>query len=204
VVWLASEGYQAVLFDYRGYGRSEGSPDIEGVHIDAAAVLAWVFANPNLDTDRVWVLGQSLGGAIAVHTVATSPFKEKIKLLVLDSSFAGYRRIAREKLAHGIITWPLQFPISLLIDDRYSPEAWIAQVHPVPVLIVHGEMDTVVPVEHARVLYEKARDPKGLWIVRDQGHIGALGNADLRARLLETLNEYLWGRTGSESTDLQH
>lgn len=189
VVWLAQQGYEAVLFDYRGYGRSEGSPGIDGVHTDAAAVLDWVFSNPDLDRDRVWVLGQSLGGAVAIYTVASSPHKNRVKLLVADSAFAGYRRIAREKMAGVALTWPFQYPLSLLFNDRYSPEKWVSRVSPVPVLVLHGALDAIVPVGHAQVLFEEASEPKGIWIVRDADHIGAFGNADLRSKLLSTLDE---------------
>ncbi len=196
VLWLVEQGHRAVLFDYRGYGRSEGVPDIPGVHADAAAVLEWVLARDDLSAVPVWVLGQSLGGAVAVYAVATSPRKDRLRLLVIDSAFAGYRRIVREKLARTILLWPLRGPLSRSVDDRYSPERWIARVAPVPVLILHGERDSVVPVDHARILFRLAREPKGLWIVRDAGHIGAFGNPDLRRALLDLLAGRLIPRPG--------
>ena len=191
VLWLVERGHRAVLFDYRGYGRSEGTPDIPGVHADAAAVLEWVLTRDELSAVPVWVLGQSLGGAVAVHTVATSPRKDQVRLLVIDSAFAGYRRIVREKLGSTILLWPLRGPLSRAVDDRYSPERWISRVAPVPVLILHGERDPIVPVEHARILFRLAREPKGLWIARDAGHIGAFGNPDLRRALVGLLAERL-------------
>ncbi len=196
VLWLVERGHRAVIFDYRGYGRSEGTPDIRGVHTDAAAVLAWVLARDDLSAVPVWVLGQSLGGAVAVYTVATSPRKDRVRLLVIDSAFAGYRRIFREKLARTVLLWPLQGPLSRSVDDGYSPERWIARVAPVPVLILHGERDRIVPVEHARTLFRLAREPKGLWIVRDAGHIGAFADPDLRRALLDLLAARLASRPG--------
>ncbi len=189
MVWLAREGYRVVAFDYRGYGRSGGSPTIEGVHRDGDDGLAWA-----LDAwggGPLWVLGQSLGAAVAIHAVAVSPAKDRIGLLVADSGFAGYRRIVRDKVAATVVLWPFQAPLAWGVDDRFSPERWISRVRPVPVLILHGTRDRVVPVSHARRLYELALEPKGLWLVAGAGHLGALADPDLRSRLLGWLDENL-------------
>ncbi len=191
LLWLVERGHRVVLFDYRGYGLSQGRPDIPGIHRDAAAVLAWAFSRQDRWGVPVWVLGQSLGGAVAVYTVATSPRKDRLRLLVVDSAFAGYRRILREKLARTLLLWPVSGLLSRTVDDAYSPVRWIARVSPVPVLIVHGERDRVVPVRHARLLFEAAREPKGLWIARDAGHVGAFGNPELRRAFLGLLEARL-------------
>src|SRR3972149_8064441 len=79
VLWLALEGYDVFSFDYRGYGKSQGSPTLDGVHIDARAALETVLKLPDINKERIFVLGQSLGGAIAVYTVANSPYKNRVK-----------------------------------------------------------------------------------------------------------------------------
>lgn len=191
VAWLVKAGYQVLVFDYRGYGKSEGEPTIEGVNGDGLAILDAAFARPDVDPRRVAVLGQSLGAAVAVFAVANSPHRERVRLLVIDSAFAGYRRVARDKLGALILTWPLQYPLSLFFDDRFSAERWIDRVSPLPVLVLHGGLDRVVPVEHAKILHQKAREPKGLWIVQDAGHTQAFSNADLRERFLSVLAEHV-------------
>ncbi|MGE5190287.1 MAG: alpha/beta hydrolase, partial [Gemmatimonadota bacterium] len=75
VLWLVRSGYRVFLFDYRGYGRSEGSPTMAGVHLDALAAIDALFGMKEVDGDRIVVLGQSLGGAVAVYAVAHSPHK---------------------------------------------------------------------------------------------------------------------------------
>jgi len=139
VLWLAREGYQVFLFDYRGYGKSEGKPDMEGIHVDALAAIDEIFRMERVDKDRVAVFGQSLGGSVAVYAVANSPHRDRIRALVIDSAFSGYRRIAREKIAGVVLLWPLQYPLSLLVTDRYSASRWIGRVRPVSVLLLHGE-----------------------------------------------------------------
>ena len=187
VLWLTLEGYDVFTFDYRGYGRSGGSPTQDGVHRDAQSALETVLTLPDINKERLFVLGQSLGGAIAVYAVANSQHKNHVKALILDSAFSSYRDIAREKLSQFILTWPFQYPLSLLFNDDYSPVKWIKTVHPLPVLIIQGDQDTIVPVHHASILYGTALDPKELWVVNGVGHIQAFSVKDIRKRSLEYL-----------------
>ncbi len=187
VLWLTLEGYDVFTFDYRGYGRSEGSPTQDGVHRDAQSALETVLTLPDINKERLFVLGQSLGGAIAVYAVANSEHKNHVKALILDSAFSSYRDIAREKLAQFMLTWPFQYPLSLLFNDDYSPVKWIRTVHPLPVLIIQGDQDTTVPVHHSSILYGTALDPKELWVVNGVGHIQGLSVIEIRRRFLEYL-----------------
>jgi alpha-beta hydrolase superfamily lysophospholipase len=191
VLWLVKEGYLVFAFDYRGYGKSDGTPDIPGVNRDGAAALDLAFRIPGEQRGRVVVFGQSLGGAIATHTVANSPRGGEVKALVIDSAFAGYRRIVRDKLIAGIVTLPLAWPASWTVEDGYSPERWIGSVAPVPVVVIHGTKDPVVPFSHGERLYRLAGEPKGFWKVERGGHATALLLPDVRARLLGFLDSVL-------------
>jgi fermentation-respiration switch protein FrsA (DUF1100 family) len=189
VLWLIPEGFTVFVFDYRGYGNSEGHPTIEGVHLDAEAALKAIINLSGNDGDHIIVLGQSLGGAVAVYTVANSPLKNHVKALVIDSAFSSYRAIAREKTAQFVITWPLQYPLSFLVNDHYGPDKWIRKVCPVPVLIIHGDQDTVIPLHHGTVLYGKASDPKEFWVVKGRGHTMAFAEKDIREKLVRYLKD---------------
>ncbi len=187
VLWLVDNGYDVFIFDYRGYGKSEGHASLKGVHIDAGSALETLFSLPYTNKKRIIVFGQSLGGAIAVYTVANSPHKNAVDALILDSAFSGYRTIAREKLAAVVITWPFQYPLSFLVSDYYSPVRWIKKVNPVPVLLLHGDKDTVVAVHHSRIIYNEALPPKELWVLEVKGHIAGVRDKDVRGRLLNYL-----------------
>lgn len=187
VLWLVKEGYDIFTFDYRGYGLSEGRATVEGVHLDAKAAMEKVFNLPQANKGRLFVLGQSIGGAIAVYTLANSPHKVSIKALITDSPFSDYRRIAREKLGDLFLTWLLQYPLSFLFDNNYSPEKQIRKISPLPLLFLHTEEDKVVPSHHSSVLYNEAGEPKEIWITRGDGHVMSFADDDTRKRFIEYL-----------------
>ncbi len=188
VLWLVREGYTVFAFDYRGYGWSGGEvPDIPGVHRDARAALSKILSLPGVSPDRLVVFGQSLGAAIAVYTVATASPAQRPRALILDSPFAGYRRIVRDKLSSLIVTWPFAWPASRFFDDEYSPERWIGKIAPVPVVVIHGTADRVVPYVHGKMLYDLASEPKGIWTVEGGSHGTALRNPEVRGQFLAFL-----------------
>lgn len=191
VRWLPARGFNVFLPDYRGYGASEGEPTLAGVQDDVDAALRTLLARPDVNPDRIVVFGQSLGGAIAIYNVAHSPYRQHIKALVVESAFASYRQIAREKLASFWLTWPFQWPLSWTVSDRYSPAEAVARISPIPLLIIHGDRDAIVPVHHGRQLYELAREPKQLWIVAGGGHIQAFQRQNYRDRFVDYLTAVL-------------
>jgi uncharacterized protein len=184
LLWLVREGYQVVAFDYRGYGRSSGNPDIAGANEDGVAILDAVFRMEGVDPGAVAVYGQSLGGAVSVYAVANSRHKPEVRALIVDSAFAGYRRIVRDKMKETIILWPFAVPASWTVEDRYSPEAWIGSVAPTPVVVIHGTKDSVVPFSHGERLYRLAKEPKGFWAVEGAGHIAGFSSPELRNQFL--------------------
>lgn len=188
-LWLIDEGYSLFIFDYRGYGRSEGAPDVRGVHLDAEAALQTaLFSLPRQKHDNIIVFGKSLGGAIAVYAAANSPHKGRIKALVLDSPFSSYRLLAREKIAESIIGWPFQYPLSYLVNDDYSPLRFIGRVAPVPMMIIHGSEDTIVPVHHGRMLFNAALPPKEFREILSPGHVLAQTDEPTRKGILSFLS----------------
>ena len=188
-LWLVEAGYNVFIFDYRGYGRSEGEPEVKGVHRDAEAALETLVDRlPHPGNDRIIVFGKSLGGAIATHLVATSPYRGRVKALIIDSAFADYRMIAREKIADSIVGWPFQYPLSFLVNDDYSPLKKIKEISPLPLLIVSGIDDPIVPEHHSRLLYDAASEPKELWISSVPGHVKTFSDAAFREKLLNYLD----------------
>jgi fermentation-respiration switch protein FrsA (DUF1100 family) len=191
VAWLPGAGFDVLLLDYRGYGSSAGRPSLDGLELDFAAALATLRALPEVDPQRIVVLGQSLGGAVAISALAGSPLKSEVRALVVEGAFTSYRALAREKLAGFWPTWPLQWPLSLTIDDRYRPVDLIGALAPMPVLIIQGAADQVVPTHHGLALFAAAGEPKELWLLPGTGHIQAFAALDNRRRLRAWLERVL-------------
>ena len=191
VRWLPAQGFNVFLLDYRGYGASEGEPSVEGVQEDVNAAMRTLLSRPDVNPDRLVVFGQSLGGSIAVYNVAHSPYRQHIRALAVESAFTSYRAIAREKLAAFWLTWPLQYPLSWTVSDAYSPSDAVADVSPIPLLVIHGDRDAIVPLHHGQRLYELAREPKQLWVVSGGGHIQAFQHQTYRDRFVAYLTEVL-------------
>jgi fermentation-respiration switch protein FrsA (DUF1100 family) len=189
VWWLPARGVSVFMIDYRGYGLSEGEPSIGGLHRDVAAALDAMLAMPDVDADRAVVFGQSLGGAVAITTVAQSKHRGRLRALIVEGAFSGFRSIVRDKMASGWLTWPLQWIPSLTISDDYKPLDSIRRLSPLPVLLVHGTGDRVIPPDNARALYEAAREPKELWLIPDAKHIAAFKAEENRARLVDYLRQ---------------
>ena len=188
VFWLPSEGYNVFLFDYRGYGKSSGAAELHGIIRDAEAAIAQLTQLPETQGTPLIVYGQSIGAAIASHAVAHSNYRDHIDALIVESGFNSYRQIAREKLADFWLTWPLQYPLSWTISDRYKPIAAIPLITPIPLLLVYSEEDYIVPPHHGELLFEAANEPKQLWRVPNGRHISVFSRPEERQRLLDYLN----------------
>jgi fermentation-respiration switch protein FrsA (DUF1100 family) len=190
VGWLPARGFNVLALDYRGYGGSAGSPTLAGIQLDIDAAMRALLARTDVDRERIIVFGQSLGAALAVHYVAHSPYRSSVRAVVLDSPFSDYRGIVREKMAGFFLTWPFQWITRMTVENDFSPEASIQALAPIPVLFIHGEDDLVVPPHHSQRLYERAREPKQLWVVPDTGHIQAVRNREFRERLAQFLESH--------------
>jgi fermentation-respiration switch protein FrsA (DUF1100 family) len=193
VHWLPARGFNVLLLDYRGYGRSEGTPTLPGVMADIESALGVLAARPDVDPQRIVVFGQSLGGSLAIYHVAHSAHRPRIRALVVESAFTGYRDIVSEKLASFWLTWPFQWLPSLTVDDEYSPAPVIAKIHPIPLLLIHGDRDVIVPSHHGERLYALAGEPKEFWLVPGAAHIETLRRPEYRDRFVDYLGRVLDG-----------
>jgi hypothetical protein len=172
VKFLPREGYNLFVFDYRGYGRSAGKPTRSGTVEDARAAIEYVLGREDVDASRVGILGQSIGGAVAVVVAAEDA---RIRGAVIDSSFSSYRDEAAHALRQNPLTWLLAWPLSrCLIRSGLDPVDHVADISPRPVLFIHGTADRVVPADMSRELMERAGEPKELWLVEDARHTGAI------------------------------
>lgn len=187
--WITRHEWHLFILDYRGFGLSEGSPSIAGVHHDAYIGLQWALAESQALSLPLVVVGQSVGGATALTLVALAEEGNQVSGLVIDSAFSGYRRIAREKLSESWITWPFQYLLSWTITDRYSPERHLQDLPEIPLLFLHSCGDPIIPCSHSQRLYHVAQEPKDYWQDEQAGHIRMLMQRNWRQKLLEWLEK---------------
>jgi len=169
--WLTSRGFNVFVFDYRGYGASDGSPTPAGCFADSNAAIDYVRSRPDVDPARLLVFGQSLGGNNAIAAVGAGN-RAGVRALAEESTFFSYSSIAGEKV----------FGTGLLMSDRYSAKNYIEAISPIPLLIIHGTADVVVPYSHAVRLFDAAREPKQLITIDGGGHIEAMVRSDATYR----------------------
>ena len=153
---LSRAGFDVLLFDYRGYGRSTGRPDELGTYRDARAARAALRRQSGVDPNRVFYLGESLGGAVALALAVEHPPRG----LILQSTFTSVRDVAR--------AWYPFIPAAL-VPDAYPSLRRIGELS-VPLLVLHGDRDETVPLEQGRALFEAAREPKRIRVFRGRGH----------------------------------
>jgi fermentation-respiration switch protein FrsA (DUF1100 family) len=150
-------GLTVFVFDYRQYGRSGGSVTEEGTYRDAQAALVYLKSRTDLLASRIIYFGESLGSAVAVDLAIKAP----PRALILESPLTSIHDMARVDLPY--------LPVGFLIEDKYDSLSKIPKIH-VPLLILHGDRDEVVPFDQGRRLFEAANPPKVFYTIPGAHH----------------------------------
>jgi fermentation-respiration switch protein FrsA (DUF1100 family) len=150
-------GVSVLILDYRGYGRSEGSPSEGGILADARAARTWLAEREAVDPRDVVLLGRSLGGAVVVDLAA----EDGARALVLESTFTSITDLA----AH-YYPW---VPVRWLVRTRLDAAGKIA-AYKGPLLQSHGDADSIVPFPFGVRLFDAANEPKEFITLHGQDH----------------------------------
>lgn len=144
---LYNMGVNFFIFDYRGYGNSEGKPSEEGTYLDARAAYKWLTEEKKISPDNIIAFGRSLGGSIAAQLAG----KVKVAALIVESAFTSYVDIGRKFYPYMPVRWFARF--------SYRTIDYVKNVH-CPVMIIHSRTDETIPFEFGLELYEAANEPK--------------------------------------------
>ncbi len=185
VHWLTAYGYDVYLFDYRGYGKSEGIAQLDEVIKDAETMIAYGVKQLPSD-EKLIVMGHSMGGSLAIHAVAHIEHKNRIKTLITIEAFSDYREVTQDVLSTNWLTWLFQWPLSFAVDNSYRPLNSVAQISPIPLMLLHSKQDEIIPYYHAQALYAVAVEPKVLKEVSG-GHNVIFNKVENRKILLNYL-----------------
>lgn len=182
-LWLTRAGYEVLMFDYRGYGRSKGYVHRKGMIEDVRAALIYASKNGSRPGQPLISYGHSLGGAKSLAAIAEGKI-DNLRAVVIDSTFASYQEMAR--LIGGRL-------VGSMVNDEFAPIDAVAAISPIPLLVIHGKRDPVVPFAQGFRLFQAAGQPKALFEVAEGNHGNCLSrdNGAYRKRMLEWLDEKL-------------
>lgn len=176
---FSKEGFLTCIFNFRGAGTSEGNLDLLGWTRDLDAVISYLSRLDDVDDTRISLMGFSGGAAVSTYVAARD---KRISSLVINASPAEFSMFT---IGKGIESFLDQcrgigtirdndFPPSIEEWEEHfqqvNPINWIDKVSPRPLLIIHGEMDELIDLDDARRLYEKAKEPKELFMIPEGSH----------------------------------
>lgn len=199
VSWLVRYNYDVWVWDYRGYGLSQGVAESKGVYEDSLAALSFVGElYQKKPYEKLILVGQSLGGNILMRAISEHQLARQTDLLVVDSTFMGYKKMAADRLQSVWFFYPFSILTGLLVSDEYSALNYVEKIK-LPTLVIHGKKDSVVPFKFGREVYDTLEtSPKHFWQVEEGRHIGTLGNGkkETEEKFLELI-EKLSGSSSS-------
>ena len=172
---LLRSGVNLLGYDYRGYGKSEGRPSEEGTYLDLLAAYRWLIDVKGFSPERIIAHGNSLGGGVT----SWLPTQHPVAALILQSTFTSTPDIGKE-----LFPW---LPVHLISSIQYDTVNRVGDCG-VPVLIIHGTNDSLIPFHHAERNFAAAVEPKFLWKLSGD-HNDSL--EDESVHYLRGLNQFL-------------
>ena len=169
------------IFDYRGYGRSEGSTYEEGTYLDAESAITYVRSRGDVDPEKTIYFGRSLGCAVAAEMAIKYP----PRALICESGFTSVRAMTKS-------VYPFLPGLQLLVTTKYDTLSKISRVD-VPVMVLHGDRDEIVPFSMSRELFDAAKGPKRFYTIEGAGHNDTyyVGGPDYFEALREFVDEVI-------------
>lgn len=146
------------LIDYPGYGKSSGIPTEGALYESGKGALNWLVNHENIPLEQIIVFGKSLGGGVATRTV----LGKNVKGLVLESTFCSIPSVAK-------ILLPMLPERAVFKTERYDNQKRIISIQ-VPIIVIHGRLDNIVPAREGQKLFELANEPKELFMIDNAGH----------------------------------
>jgi fermentation-respiration switch protein FrsA (DUF1100 family) len=183
VAWTATraipylkQGYGVLLAEYRGYSSNPGKPSENGIYNDARAFMAWLTQQKETPANSVILYGESLGSGPAIQIAMENP---TVHALVLEAPMSSAQEIAQKH-------YPFM-PVRMLLKDKYDNITKIKEIKS-PLIVVHGEEDTVIPYVFGKKLFDAAPEPKSMITIQGANH-NDLGEFDIAGKVMSILSE---------------
>jgi len=181
VAWLTLQGFDVFMLEYRGFGLSQGNASIKGALTDIDRAIN--FITMHFPKSKLILFGQSIGGTLGLWTLANSSSRSAISAAIIESPFASYRGIAREKIKNIPAIWPIIYPLTWFISDKWSPNQIKSQIN-IPLLLLHGTADEIVPIEHSRKIKHLLNSNSSYLEVEAANHLQVLNSFAIREMFL--------------------
>ena len=164
--WLPTQGYHYYIFDYPGYGQTQGDPTPQSTVASAKETIKYLV---NSHCKKLYIYGHSLGGQIAMRAVweLDEKTQKDIALLIVDSSFLSYQNVAKTLLQKYWYTWPLSWIPYLTMSDSYAIGDQVSEIQ-TPMLVIHSKNDEIIDVRFGQEIYDKSTNPKKIWLKTTQ------------------------------------
>ena len=174
---LAGRGFGVLGVNYRGYGGSGGSPSEKGIYSDGLSAFDFLTGKSSVAARTIVVYGQSIGGTVATKVAVERP----VAGMVLESGFTSAQAMARQVIPF--------LPLWLLMTYHYDNLGRVQRIE-CPKLFVHGQRDDTVPFAQAKILFDKAKDPKQFYPISGAGHndvvdVGGNGYLDVLQEFID-------------------
>ena len=153
-----------LMVDYRGYGKSEGTPSEHGLYQDAEAALDWLRDRDDVNKESIFVFGRSLGGAVGFQLASRRP--DQLRALIVENTFTSIADMVDHML-------PVLRPIKSFVVRMYYPSIDLVPQLTLPTLFISGEKDLLLPPVQMRQLYDAHGAPekdKELYLIPEGGH----------------------------------
>ena len=161
-----------LIIAWRGFSGNSGKPNERGLYDDAKSAVNWL-ESKGIKEESIILFGESLGTAVAIEIAQNKNFAG----IVLESPFTSMVEMGKKYYSF--------FPVSLLLKDRYESIKKIKNIH-IPVLVMHGKSDSIVPFEMGKRIYTSANSPKFYYFSEYDDHM-----MDYNKLLLEKLNSFV-------------
>lgn len=190
-----NKGIGLFFLEYRGYGGNPGKITEQGLYKDGRAAVEWVLAQ-GIPLDRIILYGESLGSGVATQ-LAT---EYKARALILEAPFDAAASFS------GRFFSPFYLPVDLLLWDKFDNLSKIRDID-MPLLVIHGNGDEVIPFEHGKALYDTAREPKRFIPVEGGSHTNLYAYREMLEGMMDFIEEFGFPpepaatQTGGETAD---
>ena len=175
------------IFDYRGFGRSEGEPDEDDIYLDSQAAYDTALAQPGVSPSSLFIFGRSLGGTFAAYTASKNPAAG----LILESTFTNAVDMA-DKMIPFLPGW--------FISAELNAQENVANLK-IPKLFIHGTGDTLIPYTLGRELYKNAAEPKEFYSIVGAGHNNTFQVGG--EKYFDTIKEFVVRTTGQQPNKIE-